>query len=378
MSVSIPRVLDLLMAFIVVMFIPIGLWRGALREWMALGGIMLASAFAAEWAVAGGDNLAAWASIDARVARFAVGSLAFIGVTLVVGYGSGVALPYRPDLTWPNRLTGAALSLVNGLLILSGALRIMQRFLFDDARTSPLLTSLLANYLITSIGWTLLALVTLLVASVGAGLRRRWDGLPALFDEFVPGDYMEERMDWPARPAAPPIDQSDRPGAESDNDAESWRELHPAIGAAFAAQDTDVLRLVPTPEGARANGDAGLAPSADASLAAPQPGNTSRVNSAVVTIPRPESRPAEPTIGLGAGEGMAVAARPIVRDTEQPADATPTTMRAPRDESDRDALLASNCAVCGAHLPARRRFCAACGHIVGKTERRSLHAWPSD
>ncbi len=36
MPFNIAQVLDLLMIVVLVMFIPIGLWRGALREWVAL------------------------------------------------------------------------------------------------------------------------------------------------------------------------------------------------------------------------------------------------------------------------------------------------------------------------------------------------------
>ena len=149
---TIPQVLDLLLILVLVMFVPIGFWRGALREWLALAGIALGGALAAEWASAWGGDLAALLGLDRRLADFAVGIAFLLAVTLLVGYGSGVALPYRPDLSWPNRALGAALGLVNGCLILSGALRIMQRHLFDDAGDSPLLLAGVAQFLILEIG----------------------------------------------------------------------------------------------------------------------------------------------------------------------------------------------------------------------------------
>lgn len=375
MPLSIPRVLDLLMAFIVVMFVPIGLWRGALREWMALGGIVLAGVLAGEWASAGGDNFAAWASVDQRVARFAVGSLAFVGVTLVVGYGSGVALPYRPDLTWPNRFLGAALALGNGSLILSGVLRIMQRFLFDNAATSPLLTSSFANYSIISIGWTYLLLVCLLIAVVIAGLRRRWSGQPALLDEFVPGDYDEEPS-WGVGASAGEMGSSAREYTEPDDDS-SWQESRPAIGAAFAAQETDVLRL---PWAAPPDSGGAVSPSDGAGVTDddPTPVPPPRVAPNVVTIVRP-IRPAAELDGA------------VPRDLEEPAEPVTEVPRpaheAPREDDgrppatagmsaatngERSSAGANACSVCGAELGSNSRFCGACGHIRGVTERRAV------
>lgn len=377
MPLSIPRVLDLLMAFIIVMFVPIGLWRGALREWMALGGIVLAGVLAGEWAGAGGDTFAAWASVDQRVARFAVGSLAFVVVTLVVGYGSGVALPYRPDLTWPNRFLGAALALGNGSLILSGVLRIMQRFLFDNAATSPLLTSSFANYSITSIGWTYLLLACLLIVVVSAGLRRRWGGLPALLDEFVPGDYDEEVSSWGVNAPVGAMGSQARTYAEPDDES-SWQESRPAIGAAFAAQETDVLQL---PWAARPESGGTVSPSdgADGAAELPTPIPTPRAAPNVVTIVRP-IRPsavldgAEPRDREDPTEPVTVTPPPAREAHHHEVDvAPPVTAGSPVVTNGERSLAAANaCSVCGAELGSASRFCGACGHIRGVTERRAV------
>ena len=72
MPFSIAQVFDLLLALIIVMFVPIGLWRGALREWIALAGIGLGAALAAEWSAPWGSDLADLYALDPRMARFAV------------------------------------------------------------------------------------------------------------------------------------------------------------------------------------------------------------------------------------------------------------------------------------------------------------------
>lgn len=385
MPISLPRVLDVLMAFIVIMFVPIGIWRGALREWMALGGIVLAGALADEWATGGGDQFAMWASLDQRVARFTVGSLLFVGLILLLGYGSGITLPYRPDLTWPNRLTGAAISLGNGTLILSGVLRIMQRYLFDDAPSSPLLTSYFAAYLIKSIGWTYLALACLLALAVGAGLRRRWNGEPALLDEFVPGDLDTSHAGWNERAPSEPVYGSQAPYHDEEEDS-SWREARPVIGAAFAAQETDVLRLFEsgsprTDETSRSNEEpaTGWASGGVASpIEQPEPH--------VVTIVRPVKRtPEHPFPGPDGQDDPTAPVNVVARagDASTVVDRNTGTSReiASSVVNGKQTLGgpgATTCAVCGNGLGVAARFCASCGHIRGETERRMVRLKPTD
>lgn len=364
MPLSIAQILDLLMALIIVMFVPIGLWRGALREWMAFGGILLGSALATEWAYGLGGDLATQAALDPRVARFTVASLLFIAVTLVIGYGAGVALPFRPDLSWPNRLLGALLGLGNGMLVLSGALRIMQHYLFDDAATSPLLGSLLASYLIGSIGWTFLGLTLVLVITIVAALLRRWGGRPALLDEFVPVFYpdeyvAEEAAEWSGTPEGEEEDVAQRTPIPASSAAPlpavAWADEQARARNALATQQTDVFRPAATPVVVREIVEVPPpAPSEDTvvPLDATPPTATRRV----IDLARPLSPVAPTEAPSPNGAAREPAIPPVVEAAANGVGAAEETA----------------CAVCGASARPESRFCASCGHIRGEAERRAI------
>ncbi|HEX5506307.1 MAG TPA: CvpA family protein [Thermomicrobiales bacterium] len=417
MALTIAQVLDLLMALIIVMFIPIGLWRGALREWVALAGILLGAALAAEWAYPWGGDLANELLIDPKLARFAVGALLFLAVTLFIGYGAGMALPYRPDLSWPNRLLGALLGLGNGALILSSALRIMQHNLFDDQASSPLLGSALAYVLIEQIGWVLLALTVVFFLTVWIGAFRSWRGRAPLLEEYAPVFYEEVAEPWDepdaARQAVPVGRPAPEPEAEDDH---AWEEAAALRRDEFASQSTTVLRppapavelreIVPVP----AEPPAATPPAADDAATpiqgVPAPSNgradepTPPPSRRVVDIARPQTSRGEATTALALPAETALAISPTAGDeptladlrpgaaatipasapASPPPDDDPAPTRDDQEDTPTDPALrpagataaAATCSVCGSSLAPEARFCPACGHISRDAERRTI------
>jgi hypothetical protein len=371
LPVDIAQILDLLMIVVLAMFIPIGLWRGALREWIALVGITLGSLLAAEWAQAWGGDVGALFGVAAPLGAFIVGALLFLGSTLLIGYGGGAALPYRPDLTRANRLLGALLAVGNGALILSGTLRLMQRHLFNQEPDSLLLGTTLSRFLIDEVGWAQLVLLGTLLLCVTISLLRRWVGGPPLMEEFAPaivvaraepGEEPEEL--WEA------VEADDHWGASG----------QPAAAAAPAArQETAILHIFPTQ--ANAARPAPVAPPvpptpnpppAPVPAAQPPARATALVSvPKVVDIARPTTRvaPAPPMIPPGTVIPAA------------PAQANGHTMGAAdhASESDDDRTTIPTgfaaglaCPVCGQIVAARSRFCHHCGHIIGEAERRRV------
>ena len=78
-------------------------------KWVACAGIafgaLLAEATGGRW----GEGFAHFANMDPKLGSFAVATTFFLASTLLIGYGGGLALPYRPDLSWteswPRRAT---------------------------------------------------------------------------------------------------------------------------------------------------------------------------------------------------------------------------------------------------------------------------------
>lgn len=387
MPITISQALDLLMALVLVMFVPIGLWRGALREWVALAGITFGSLLAGKWADPWGNDLATLSGMDAQLARFTIAALFFLGTALIVGYGGGITLPYRPDLTWTNRFLGALLGLGNGVLILSGILGIMRDYLFAGRDDSPLIASGLAQFLLDDVAWAYLGLLAVFVCCVLIGLVRRWtDGSP-LMEEYGPVYQAAPRDTWATAdwgPTPPP--------------EEVWANGTTGRHADESLQETAALQVVPppTPE-----------PVARAPLSAmpPMPARPAPVESTpaaprIVDIVRPSPRTqpglATPralnitpiTANSGKRETAPRDTGPLpVPPANGPAaqDDAPTIVprRTGQQEAPPPAPAAEApivepvpggvvCGVCGTTAAPRARFCLTCGHIIGEPERRQV------
>ncbi len=367
MPITITQALDLPVVVVLIMFIPIGLWRGALREWVACAGIalgiLLADAAGTQW----GDGFAKLTNMDPQLGSFTVATAFFLAAVLLVGYGGGVALPYRPDLSWANRGLGALLGLGNGFLIIGGLLRLMQARLFDGRSNSPLHTAALAAFLIdSSIAWVYLGFFLSLLLCVILGLVRRVNDGTSLLEEYSPVYQVTSQGDWATtahwEPQAPA--------------AETWSaDAAPSVPA-LAAQETQVLRLVTAP--------------ATATAIAPANGIRTPATSARQTIPqvanldRPIPHPATTTADPQAERSRDTAQVPRIGEQPSKHDA-PTLIPRPVAESaaaetpqqrasapPATAGPTASCPICGAPLAGAARFCANCGHVTGAAERRQI------
>ena len=368
MPFTIGQILDLLLIVVLIMFIPIGLWRGVLREWVALIGIALGLLLANEWAGPWGGDLAAQTGLKPEMGAFIVGAALFLGATLLIGYGGGAALPFRPDLTWTNRLLGALIGLGNGVLILSGMLRLMQRHLFDDQPDSLLLGTALSRFLIDYVGWAELVLFFTLALCVVISLFRRWVGGPPLMEEFAPGylaayttpDEVLEEI-WQAEP---PADAQVEPAPTDVPDV-------PAV-AARAQHDTAVLQLVPPQPAPRPIAPRPPAPPATVPSATPPPRAATLVSvPRVVDIARPIRAVPAPSAEL-ANPGEATAPGYANGHTPTVAEPAPPTPIARNSASAAVPNRPLTCPVCDNTVAVRSRFCQHCGHIIGEAERRRV------
>lgn len=367
MPITITQALDLPVAVVLIMFIPIGLWRGALREWVACAGIalgiLLAEAAGTRW----GESFAHLTNMDPKPGSFIVATGFFLASALLIGYGGGLALPYRPDLSWPNRGLGALLGLGNGFLIISGLLRLMQERLFDGRSNSPLQTATFAAFLTdTSIAWIYLGFFLSLLLCVGLGLIRRInDGTP-LLEEYSPVYQVTPQGDWANSARWEPQTPT----------AETWSAEGPASVPTSPAQETQVLRLVTAPVTATAKAaDSEPVPSpASVKQATPQVANldrpTPRPTPAAPAPPAERERDTEPVPLIieqpGRNDSPTLIPRPA-------AGGTPTEARQKRDIlSPEPPASTANCPICSAPLAGRALFCSNCGHITGAAERRQI------
>ena len=228
--------LDGLLILIVLLFVPIGSWRGVAREAIVVAGVLAGAAVAAAWARPWGADLAELTGMDVGVAQFSVAMVALLGSTLLLGYGgSVVAHAGAPGLA--GRIFGGLLGAVNGVLLTAYTLRFVDRFLADQGTEQAIDESVVARVLVEEFGWVMLALVTSAgIAVLGAFLLRRRSA-PALAPAAESVESLDART-----PRAPRLAW----GRDDDKVEPAGRGYDPASGR-YAADAPSVHQTVAMP-----------------------------------------------------------------------------------------------------------------------------------
>jgi hypothetical protein len=165
--------LDALLVLILIMLVPIGMYRGGLREVCSAAGLMLAYLVAVYWSTRWGNWVADRTGIDDGVSRFSVAVLILVVVTGVVGYGAATAFPYHPGPG--GRLYGGLIALCSGTLFLAAMIQFVEQDLYDGTLPALIRDSYLARLLATGFDNVLLGvtLATMLATLFGMLVRER-------------------------------------------------------------------------------------------------------------------------------------------------------------------------------------------------------------
>ncbi|HEV2109178.1 MAG TPA: CvpA family protein [Thermomicrobiales bacterium] len=267
---------DALLIGILLLIIPIGFWRGGVPEALVSGsilaGVALANAFAERWGTLTSDVV----GVRASLAQLVIAQALLWGTVIVLGYGGG-AIPRSHGWSLLSRVSGAILSFLNGLLLLSFSLSFIDRFSVPAESRSGIENGYLAGLLVEGTDAILLIAVLLVSAGVFAGLIIRLAGgwqpeadLPAVEsgvahvwpaapptprphgprrgadqDKFEPGsrgydlaDYAPTTVGWPQGGFSPGMDESGpRPREAADRavpmgvELYKRRPVHPSQGA---------------------------------------------------------------------------------------------------------------------------------------------------
>lgn len=152
---SIYLVLDLLLLLLIVLFAPIGYWRGPVKELLVTFGVLFGILLADFWAQPWGRDLAELTAIGESGGAFVVAMAFMVSVTFILGYGVGAAIA-PTDFQPPARAIGAIVALFNGILLVSFSLQYVRVFLLSDATEEALDDSYVVQFLLEQIGWVLL------------------------------------------------------------------------------------------------------------------------------------------------------------------------------------------------------------------------------
>lgn len=181
-------VLDILLILLVLLFMPIGFWRGPIKELFVTLGIMTGVLLADFWARPWGRDLTEYTELTAGSGAFIIAMAFLVAATFVLGYGLGATLAptYHSNLA---RALGAGIAAVNGTLLLSFALQYVRLHLLSTANADSLDDSYMARFLLDGIGWVLLGAafiaIPLLLFVLVSGRR-------AYEPEYEEYEYVEE------------------------------------------------------------------------------------------------------------------------------------------------------------------------------------------
>ncbi len=174
-ELSTQLLLDLLLAFIVLLFVPFGIRRGVAREAMVSAGIFLGALLAQGWAADGAAWLGRAFGIDAATGGFAVALAALLGGTFLLGYGASAAVATaRPGIA--GRLAGGLLAAFNGAIFLSYLLRFIETYLnpgdaLDDGVVANVLLRRQDDLLLVAAGVLLVCIIAGWIVRAARGDR---------------------------------------------------------------------------------------------------------------------------------------------------------------------------------------------------------------
>ena len=163
-------VLTIGISLVLVVLALVGYLRDPRRSLMALLGTLVGAILVDFWGVQWGNSLAGrLVEGDPQRTTLRVSCLVFLWSALIVGYGGGALLGRSKELPIGQRLTGALLGLVNGLLIVGFLLRYATRY--QPAFADTVKADLAANLINVGMPWLFLGaaiIVTVLSAERGA------------------------------------------------------------------------------------------------------------------------------------------------------------------------------------------------------------------
>jgi len=192
--------LDSLLIFILLLLIPIGMYRGGLREVCSAAGVLLGLLVALQWSDRWGGWLADATGIDGGVARFAIAVAAIVVFAGVIGYGAAGSFSYAPGPG--SRVFGGLIALGNGVVFLGALIQFVATYLYDGVYPDIIRTGYVSRALSVGFDWVLLIVagLALLAMLFGMVVRER-DADDAMLD--IPREMVTARRPPVAPPMAP-------------------------------------------------------------------------------------------------------------------------------------------------------------------------------
>lgn len=175
-------VLDFLLVIIFLMMVPIGFYRGGMREMCVSGGLLLGILLSQEWGERWSTLFERLFGMTASSATFLMSVVIAFGVTALIGYGGSAAFSWRPGPG--GRIYGAYLALLNSMIATGYLINLYGDYIVPVSNEKPITSGIVARTLSDGFGSVLLA------ATIGIGIA-------TIFGMFV-RERAEETPAWSA------------------------------------------------------------------------------------------------------------------------------------------------------------------------------------
>lgn len=179
-------VLDFLLVIIFVMMVPIGFYRGGLRELCVSAALLLGILMSQSWGERWSDLFVRLFDMGEGGATFLMSVVITFSITALIGYGGSAAFTYRPGPG--GRLYGAYLALFSAMIVTGYLINLYTAYIVPETNAEPVTTGIIARSLSDGFG------SVLLVATIGVALA-------TIFGMFV-RERADDAAGWQA-PAAP-------------------------------------------------------------------------------------------------------------------------------------------------------------------------------
>lgn len=201
--------LDALLVVILIAIIPLGMYRGGVREVCTSAGLLLGVLMAQQWSERWGNWVADITGIDAGVAKFIVAIATVVLTTSLIGYGAAASFSHRPGPG--GRLFGGLLALVNAVIFLGALIQFVADDLYDGVYPAIIQDGYVSRALSQGFDWVLLAVTACVVLGILFGMVVRERDVP------------DEEVIVPASTGGTsvPVRTSDVPVAKPLNDPEA-------------------------------------------------------------------------------------------------------------------------------------------------------------
>lgn len=190
--------LDALLILILLLLIPIGLYRGGIREVCSAAGVLLGLLVAQQWSLRWGAWTAGTTGIDEGISQFVVAVTILVLFAALIGYGAASAFPHSPGPG--GRLYGGLIALGNGVLFLGALIQFVATYLYGGVYPDLIRRGFVARALSVGFDWVLLAVSAIVVLATVLGMivreRETVD---------IPDDVRREPLVTLKRPATVPV-----------------------------------------------------------------------------------------------------------------------------------------------------------------------------